>query len=233
LPKLSFESGVFVPTHGSFLVWKHLFRTGIGAGERCLDVGCGSGILSVQLALNGASNVHAIDIDRNAVACTISNAYRNGVGDRVTGEDIDLYQWLPEGRYDLIVASLFQMPVDPYEEPSGHRPLDYWGRNMLDHFVGKLPDLLDDGGRALIMQLSIVGQAATSQRLAEGGLSARVVDFAFFPFGPLFTENKTQIERVERLSDAFHLQLGGDDVMVAYLIEVSRAADPSHSDNGA
>jgi S-methylmethionine-dependent homocysteine/selenocysteine methylase len=233
LPKLSFDSGVFVPTHGSFLVWKHLFRSGIGAGASCLDMGCGSGILSVQLALNGASNVHAIDIDRNAVACTISNAYRNGVGERVTGEDIDLFQWTPEARYDLIVASLFQMPVDPYEEPSGHRPLDYWGRNMLDHFVGKLPDLLGDGGRALIMQLSIVGQAATSQRLAEGGLSARVVDFTFFPFGPLFTENKAQIERVEHLSDAFHLQLGDDDVMVAYLIEVSRAADQSHSDNGA
>ena len=28
------------------------------------------------------------------------------------------------------------MPVDPYEEPSGHRPLDYWGRNQLDHFLG-------------------------------------------------------------------------------------------------
>jgi S-methylmethionine-dependent homocysteine/selenocysteine methylase/SAM-dependent methyltransferase len=233
LPKLSLDSGVFVPTHGSFLVWKYLFRTGLGAGKSCLDMGCGSGILSVQLALNGASHVRAIDIDRNAVANTISNAYRNGVGERVSGEDIDLYQWTPDERYDLIVASLFQMPVDPYEEPSGHRPLDYWGRNMLDHFVGKLPDLLHEGGTALIMQLSIVGQAATSQRLTQGGLKARVVDFTFFPFGPLFTENKAQIERVEQLSDAFHLKFGRDDVMVAYLIEVSRAADSSHSDNGA
>jgi S-methylmethionine-dependent homocysteine/selenocysteine methylase/SAM-dependent methyltransferase len=233
LPKLSFESGVFVPTHGSFLVWKHLFRTGLGRDARCLDMGCGSGILSVQLALNGASHVRAIDIDRNAVANTISNAYRNGVGDRVSGEDIDLYQWLPEDEYDLIVASLFQMPVDPYEEPSGHRPLDYWGRNMIDNFIGKLPGLLAPGGRALIMQLSIVGQAATSQRLARDGLVSRVVDFTFFPFGPLFAENKAQIQRVEQLSDAYHLELGGDDVMVAYLIEVSRAADISHSDNGA
>jgi hypothetical protein len=104
---------------------------------------------------------------------------------------------------------------------------------MIDHFIGKLPDLLNEGGRALIMQLSIVGQAATSQRLAQGGLAARVVDFAFFPFGPLFSENSDQIERVEQLSDAYHLKLGGDDVMVAYLIEVSRAADPTHSDNGA
>ena len=39
--------------------------------------------------------------------------------------------------YDLIVASLYQMPVDPYEEPTGHRPLDYWGRNLLDHFLAR------------------------------------------------------------------------------------------------
>jgi hypothetical protein len=233
LPELAIEAGVFIPTHGSFLVWKHLFQTGAGAGLRCLDVGCGCGIQTVQLALNGASHVHAIDIDRNAIANTVSNAYRNGVGDRVSGHDVDLDQWTSDERYDLVVASLYQMPVDPYEEPSSHRPLDYWGRNQIDHFLGKLPALLTDDGRALVMQLSIVGQAATSQLLVQGGLEARVVDFTFFPFGSLFTHNKPQIERVEQLSDAYHLKLGGDDVMVAYLIEVSRAAGPSHSDNGA
>ena len=93
LPELSIESGVFVPTHGSFLVWKHLFQTRAGAGRHCLDVGCGCGIQTVQLALNGAAHVHAIDIDRNAIANTVANAYRNGVGDRVTGDDVDLYQW--------------------------------------------------------------------------------------------------------------------------------------------
>ena len=92
-PQLSLDDGVFVPTHGSFLVWKHLFRSGEGDGMRCLDVGCGCGIQTVQLALNGATHVHAIDIDRNAIANTVSNAYRNGVGDRVSGEDVDLYQW--------------------------------------------------------------------------------------------------------------------------------------------
>jgi S-methylmethionine-dependent homocysteine/selenocysteine methylase len=232
LPSLAIEEGVFVPTHGSFLVWKHLFRAREGDGMRCLDVGCGCGIQTVQLALNGATHVHAIDIDRNAIANTMSNAYRNGVGDRVSADDVDLYQWTTDDRYDLIVASLFQMPVDPYEEPSGHRPLDYWGRNQLDHFLGRLPHLLSDTGRALIMQLSIVGQAATSQKLAREGLRARVVDFTFFPFGPLFAANKPQIERVEQISDAYHLKLGGDDVMVAYLIEVSRVADPPLSDDG-
>ena len=53
-PDLAVEPGVFVPTQGSYLLWKHLHHTGLGAGGTCLDVGCGCGILAVQLALNGA-----------------------------------------------------------------------------------------------------------------------------------------------------------------------------------
>ena len=95
-PELVVDPGVFVPTQGSFLVWKHLFERGIGKGSRCVDVGCGCGILAVQLALNGAASVHAIDIDRNAVANTLANAFRNGVSDRVDGDTADLFDWEPD-----------------------------------------------------------------------------------------------------------------------------------------
>lgn len=227
-PQITIDPGVFVPTQGSYLVWKVLFEELIGEGARCLDVGCGCGILSVQLALNGAASVHAIDIDRNAVANTLANAFRNGVADRLTGEAVDLYQWTPAERYDVVVASLYQMPVDPYEEPTGHRPLDYWGRNLLDHFISLLPGLLDDGASAYLMQLSILGQRRTAELLERAGLEARVAEFSFFPFGPLFSQNKEQIQRVEELSDAHHLRLGDQDVMVAYLLEVTRR-DPVRS----
>ncbi|HUZ84121.1 MAG TPA: homocysteine S-methyltransferase family protein [Gaiellales bacterium] len=222
-PQLAVDPGVFAPTTGSFLVWKALFEGSIGAGRRCLDVGCGCGILTVQLALNGAQRVHAIDIDDAAVANTLANAFRNGVADHVTGEALDLYQWEPQERFDLIVASLYQMPVDPYEEPSGHRPLDYWGRTLIDHFIRLLPRLLDDGGVAYLMQLSVVGQAETERRLAQAGFGSRVVDFSFFPFGPQFERNREQIDRVEQLSDAYHLRIATADVMVAYLLEITRA----------
>ena len=223
MPELIVDPGVFVPTTGSYLVWKTLFDSALGNGKVCLDVGCGCGILSVQLALNGAARVHAIDIDRAAVANTMANAFRNGVSDRVAGEAVDLYQWDPGERFDLVVASLYQMPVDPYEEATGHRPLDYWGRNLLDHFIRLLPHLLADDGLAYVMQLSILGQAQTERLLRAGGFQARVVDFSFFPFGPAFERNAAQIERVEQLSDAYHLRFATENVMVAYLLEVTRA----------
>ncbi len=224
LPELTVDPGVFVPTQGSFLCWKYLFTERIGQDKTCLDVGCGCGILAIQLALNGARHVQAIDIERNAIANTLANAFRNGVADRISAEEVDLYEWEPEQRYDVCVASLYQMPVDPFEEPTGHRPLDYWGRNLLDHFIKILPRVLADDGTAYFMQLSIIGQRESSRQFHKLGLQSRVVDFSFFPSGELFEANRDQIQRVKQLSDAFDLRLAGNDIMVAYLLEVTRSS---------
>jgi release factor glutamine methyltransferase len=228
-PEISVEEGVFAPTQGSFLIWQYLFGEAIGAHQRCLDIGCGSGLLTVQLALNGASHVHAIDIDREAVANTLTNAFRNDVADRVSAAAADLYPWVPEERYDVIVASLYQMPVDPFEQVTTHRPLDFWGRNLVDHLIRLLPEALAEDGTAYIMQLSIIGEQRTVEQLEALGYQSRVVSFAFFEFHDLFKEKSEQIARVEEQSDAYHLRLGDHDVMVAYLIEVTRKGEEGTS----
>jgi S-methylmethionine-dependent homocysteine/selenocysteine methylase/SAM-dependent methyltransferase len=220
-PDLVVEREVFRPTQGSFLVWKYLYKEGIGAHQRCLDVGCGSGLLTVQLARNGASHVHAIDIDGASVKNTLTNAFRNGVAERVSSATVDLFPWIPEERYDVIVASLFQTPVDPLEQVTTHRPLDYWGRNLVDHLIHLLPEALVEDGVAYIMQLSIIGARRTIENLDSAGFEARVVDFAFFEFHELFRSKMEQIRRVEELSDAYHLEIGDEDVTVAYLLEVT------------
>ncbi len=51
----------------------------VTSGGRVLDIGCGSGVLSVAAALLGAGVVEAIDIDPEAVRATEANAARNGV----------------------------------------------------------------------------------------------------------------------------------------------------------
>jgi S-methylmethionine-dependent homocysteine/selenocysteine methylase/SAM-dependent methyltransferase len=224
-PDLVCDPGVFVPGAASFLAWRFLAREGIGAHQRCLDVGCGTGILSVQLALNGAAHVHAIDIDERAVANTLANAFRNGVSHQVSAATADLLPWLPEERYEVIVASLHQQPADPFQQASTHRPVDYWGRILLDQLLGKLPQALAPEGVAYVVQLSVLSRAATDRLLAKAGLAATVVDVGLFPFPPELEGARTQIRRVEELSDAFHVQLGGHDVMAAYLLEIRHAGD--------
>jgi len=112
--------------------------------------------------------------------------------------------------------------VDPFEPATTHRPLDYWGRNLLDHLLHMLPEALADDGTAYIMQLSIIGERRTAELLERHGFSARVVDFAFFEFSDLFRSKNEQIARVEEHSDAYHLTFGTDDMMVAYLLEITR-----------
>jgi S-methylmethionine-dependent homocysteine/selenocysteine methylase/SAM-dependent methyltransferase len=225
IPEIDVEEGVFVPTQGSFLAWKYLYREGIGAHQRCLDVGCGTGLLTIQLAKDGAQHVHAIDIDETAVKNTLTNAFRNGVADRVSAAAQDLYPWVPEEKYDLIVASLYQMPVDPFEQATSHRPLDYWGRNLLDHLLRMLPEALADDGTAYVMQLSIIGERRTTELLERYGYRARVVDFSFFEFSDLFQSKGDQITRVEENSDAYHLTFGETAVMVAYLLEITKKGE--------
>ena len=227
MPELLVEPGVFVPTQGSFLLWKHLFMNAIGEGKSCLDVGCGSGLLTTQLALNGAASVHAIDIDQRAVANTLSNAFRNGVADRVTGDSVDLYPWDPQERYDVVVASLYQMPNDPIDQLGSHRPLDYWGRSLFDHLLSLLPSLLEPEGRAYVMQLSILSEQETLRQLDRNGLRSRVADFAFLEVGTALADYREQIGRVESQSDAYHLNFGEEDTMVAYLLEIEAGDGPS------
>ena len=222
MPEIGVDEGVFEPTQGSFLIWKYLYREGVGAHQRCLDIGCGTGMLTVQLARNGAAHVHAFDIDEAAVKNTLTNAFRNGLAERVSASAEDLYPWVPEEKYDVIVASLYQTPVDPFEQVTTHRPLDYWGRNLLDHLIRLLPEALADDGTAYMMQLSIIGEHRTSELIERLGYQARVVDFSFFEFSELFSSKREQIARVEAHSDAYHLTFGATDVMVAYLIEITR-----------
>jgi S-methylmethionine-dependent homocysteine/selenocysteine methylase/SAM-dependent methyltransferase len=220
-PDLVVERGAAPPSQADLMVWKHLYREGIGAHQRCLDVGCGTGLLGVQLARNGAAHVHAIDVDDTAVANTLANAFRNGVADRVTAAAVDLFPWVPEERYDLIVVSIYQMPVDPFAQVTTHRPVDFWGRNLLDHLLRLLPEALTDDGVAYLTQLSIVGERRTAELLEELGYRARVVELGFLE---LDAELDEQVARVEERSDAYRLKLGDVDAMVVYLLEVSRKA---------
>lgn len=75
-----------------------------GAGDRVLDVGCGSGVLGIVAARRGASHVTAIDIADAAREATVANAALNGVGDRLAASTEPVGS--VEGRYDLVLANI-------------------------------------------------------------------------------------------------------------------------------
>ena len=51
----------------------------VRGGERLLDMGTGSGILSIAAAMLGAVAETAVDIDEHCLACALENAKKNGV----------------------------------------------------------------------------------------------------------------------------------------------------------
>lgn len=94
----------------------------LAPGNTVLDVGTGSGILSVAAALLGAARVDAVDIDPAAVQVTAANAARNGVQDVVRVAEGSLGEaWPfvepPVGRYDLVVANLNSALIQELARP--------------------------------------------------------------------------------------------------------------------
>ena len=73
-PALAFGSGHHESTNMCLALLSELARAGMSA----LDVGCGSGILSIAMKKLGAK-VSACDTDEQAVAATQQNAEKNGV----------------------------------------------------------------------------------------------------------------------------------------------------------
>jgi S-methylmethionine-dependent homocysteine/selenocysteine methylase/SAM-dependent methyltransferase len=228
-PALAKHPGVDAAVPGSYLLWRYLLEETIGAHQRCLDIGSGAGLHTVQLALNGAAHVHAIDIDERAVANTLDNAFRNGVDARVTAEAADLYPWLPQERYELIVASLPQIPIDPVLQLSSHRPADYWGRGLVDQVLAKLPEALASEGRALITLTSLLSRERTDELLAGLGLDAEVVAWEVHETGDWALPNREHLEAVQRASDGYTLTIGEQQLMVTYLLEIGLAATAHES----
>ena len=62
----------------------------IKGGEEVIDVGTGSGILSIGAAHLGASRILALDLDPVAVSSAMENTRLNGLEDRITVKESDL-----------------------------------------------------------------------------------------------------------------------------------------------
>jgi ribosomal protein L11 methyltransferase len=79
-------------------------RADRGPLGRALDVGCGSGILSIAAVKLGATRALGVDIDPIAIEATLANARHNRVGKRVRARAGSVPSG--EGPFDLVLANL-------------------------------------------------------------------------------------------------------------------------------
>ena len=107
-PASSFGTG----QHHTTRLCLELLEKSLDKGDRILDMGCGSGILSIGAMLLGAEDAVAVDIDENAAATAAENAAKNNIpankyhtyydnilSDEALADEIDF-------KYDIITANI-------------------------------------------------------------------------------------------------------------------------------
>ncbi len=105
-----------------------------------LDLGCGTGVLAIAAALNGASPVVALDIDPIAVERTVANAATNGVEletSTVPLPDFPLHEQATEQGttlFETIVANMLPVELEPLAGEMAERLLP-GGRIVVSGFL--------------------------------------------------------------------------------------------------
>ena len=100
-PGLAFGTG----THATTFLTLRLMEKYLLPGESVLDVGSGSGILSIGAVMLGASRVWAVDLFDDAVQSTKKNAALNGCEEKIEAFQGDLTKGL-DLKADLVCANL-------------------------------------------------------------------------------------------------------------------------------
>lgn len=171
---------VYPPSEDSELLIRSL---NVKKGERILEIGCGSGVISLHCAFNGC-DVTSVDINPRAVECTRHNAEKNNIILKVFLSD--LYENV-EGSFDTIVFNLPYLPVDD----EGMLAKAWSGG---EDGLGPLPELLKGSdshlnadGRIVVVTSSLMDQQKL-ERLLRGYKVRRTGEL------PLFFEKLSVLE---------------------------------------
>lgn len=101
-PGMAFGSG----NHATSFLCSRYLRRYVKPGDTVIDIGCGSGILSLVAAISGAKKVIAGDLDPQCIDATKENAAKNQLEDKIDVRFGDLFQVVNEDA-DVVVSNIF------------------------------------------------------------------------------------------------------------------------------
>lgn len=174
--KFSFNSmeievpeGLYYPAEDSMLL-ADAIETLEMKGKKVLDMGCGSGFLSLLCASKGA-DVTAADITEEAVEATKANAQANGL--KVNAIVSDLFEKI-NGRFDFIIFNPPYLPREEDEEGHVTYTGGATGREVIERFITQCISCLEKGGSIFMLISSLTGKEEVIAAMNEAGFSAKI-----------------------------------------------------------
>ncbi|MDO9514383.1 MAG: peptide chain release factor N(5)-glutamine methyltransferase [Elusimicrobiota bacterium] len=167
---LEMKEGVFIPKNSTETLVERLLERS-SAGMTLIDMGCGSGNISIAASKLGKLSVTACDINPAALALTRKNAGKLGENIKILRSDLfaDV-----KGRFDIIASNPPYIPSgETLDEAVLSQPAEalFSGADGLD-CIRKLAvrsrDYLNDGGYLLI-EIGELQERAVSNILNAGG----------------------------------------------------------------
>lgn len=129
--------------------------------EKVLEVGCGSGVVSIHCAKNGCY-VTAVDVNPRAVELARRNSVANGTDIRVLESDV---YGNVDGVFDTIVFNLPYLPVDEEGLLAKAWSGGPDGLGPLPRLLEGAPDHLIPGGRVVVVVSSLTEPRALEEAL--------------------------------------------------------------------
>lgn len=160
---------VYEPQEDSELMAKALETMDLG-GKSALEIGCGSGLLAILMAKNGAK-VTAVDINPEAVKATEENAARNEA--ELHAIQSDLFSNV-RGNFDLIIFNAPYLPVEKGESDYRYSGGET-GRDTIEKFIAGAKSRLKPDGTILLLISSLTGEKEVTELFAKQSMHAKTI----------------------------------------------------------
>lgn len=137
-PGMAFGTG----THPTTVMCLQALEKYVKPGNTVVDVGTGSGVLSIGAALLGASHIHALDLDEVAVVAAKENILLNKVNEKVTVTHGNLLDSVKEPA-DIIIANILAEVILSFSQDA-YAILPQDGLFIVSGIIGQKRDLVKD-----------------------------------------------------------------------------------------